>query len=67
MVVNKNEKPSQKRRFSRRQLFGLMMKYKIPISEIGKTLHPYLTLAEGIKLAAQAFDKDVKSLSCCAS
>lgn len=46
---------------------SLMMKYKIPISEIGKTLHPYLTLAEGIKLAAQAFDKDVKSLSCCAS
>ncbi len=46
---------------------SLMMKYKIPISDIAKELHPYLTLSEGIKLAAQTFDKDVKSLSCCAS
>ncbi|MAZ48936.1 MAG: mercury(II) reductase [Halobacteriovoraceae bacterium] len=46
---------------------GLMMRYKIPISDIAKELHPYLTLSEGIKLATQTFDKDVKSLSCCAS
>jgi mercuric reductase len=46
---------------------SLIMKYNIPLSEVGKTLHPYLTLSEGIKLAVQAFDKDVKSLSCCAS
>jgi hypothetical protein len=29
--------------------------------------HPYLTLVEGIKLAAQTFTKDVKKLSCCAA
>jgi|GEM_PF-2845017 len=27
---------------------------------------PYLTTVEGLKLAAQAFDKDVSKLSCCA-
>jgi mercuric reductase len=30
-------------------------------------LHPYLTAAEAIKLAAQTFEKDVARLSCCAS
>jgi len=33
---------------------------------LGLGFHPYLTLGEGIKLAAQSFDKDVKQLSCCA-
>ena len=46
---------------------SLMMKYKIPISEVAKMMHPYLTLGEAIKLASQTFDKDVKTLSCCAS
>jgi len=46
---------------------SLMIKYQIPISEIAKELHPYLTLGEAVKLAAQTFDKDIKSLSCCAS
>ncbi|RMG39249.1 MAG: mercury(II) reductase [Candidatus Dadabacteria bacterium] len=45
---------------------SLAIKYKIPVSELAKTLHPYLTLSEGIKLAAQTFDKDIKKLSCCA-
>jgi mercuric reductase len=27
---------------------------------------PYLTMAEGIKLAAQTFGRDVNRLSCCA-
>ena len=30
-------------------------------------LHPYLTLSEGVKLAALAFDRDVGALSCCAT
>lgn len=34
---------------------------------IARKMHPYLTNAEAIKLAAQAFDKNVKTLSCCAS
>jgi mercuric reductase len=28
---------------------------------------PYLTMAEGLKLAAQTFTRDVSKLSCCAS
>jgi len=45
----------------------LAIKYKIPITELGSQMHPYLTQSEAVKLAAQTFDKDVKSLSCCAS
>ena len=30
------------------------------------TIFPYLTTVEGLKLAAQTFDKDVAKLSCCA-
>jgi mercuric reductase len=29
-------------------------------------MFPYLTMVEGLKLAAQTFVKDVKQLSCCA-
>ncbi len=33
---------------------------------LGEMLFPYLTTVEGLKLAAQAFEKDVSRLSCCA-
>jgi len=46
---------------------AMTIKYKIPVTEIAAMFHPYLTLGESIKLAAQTFDKDVKKLSCCAS
>ncbi|MBX5438422.1 MAG: mercury(II) reductase [Thermoflavifilum sp.] len=46
---------------------SLVMKYRIPVSELAHQLFPYLTLQEGIKLAALAFTKDVHKLSCCAS
>lgn len=36
-------------------------------TELAATLHPYLTMAEGLKLAAQTFDRDVHKLSCCAA
>ncbi len=39
----------------------------LTIDDVTSTLHPYLTLSEGIKLAAQAFTKDVARLSCCAA
>jgi hypothetical protein len=29
--------------------------------------HPYLTMAEALKLAAQAFNRDARHLSCCAN
>ena len=45
---------------------SLAIKYKIPVSELADHLHPYLTLSEGIKLAAITFEKDVAELSCCA-
>ncbi|MBI4660606.1 MAG: hypothetical protein HY735_17350 [Verrucomicrobia bacterium] len=35
--------------------------------ELTACFHPYLTLSEGVKLAALAFTKDVNKLSCCAS
>lgn len=44
----------------------MAIKYGITVEEIASTLHPYLTLSEGIKLAALTFTKDVKKLSCCA-
>lgn len=46
---------------------SLMIKYRIPTKEIVGMFHPYLTLSEGIKLAAMSFTTDVKKMSCCAS
>lgn len=37
------------------------------VTEIAGAFHPYLTMAEGLKLAAQTFDRDVSKLSCCAA
>jgi mercuric reductase len=45
----------------------LAIKHGISIDDLAAAFHPYLTLAEGIKLAAQTFTKDVKRLSCCAA
>ena len=45
----------------------LAIKYGITVSELVKNFHPYLTLSEGIKLAAITFGKDVTKLSCCAA
>ncbi len=46
---------------------SLAIKYNISPKELGDFLHPYLTLSEGLKLAAISFGKDVDKLSCCAS
>ncbi len=45
----------------------LAIRQGIPTSELAATLHPYLTMAESLKLAAQTFSRDVGRLSCCAS
>ncbi len=45
----------------------LAIKLGLTIEDVTSTFHPYLTLSEGIKLAAQAFTKDVGKLSCCAA
>lgn len=46
---------------------ALAIRHGIPVSELARAFHPYLTGAEAIKLAAQTFDKDVAKLSCCAA
>ncbi|GMQ97700.1 MAG: mercury(II) reductase [Acidimicrobiia bacterium] len=43
------------------------MNYHATVDEIAAMFHPYLTMAEALKLAAQTFNKDVKNLSCCAA
>jgi mercuric reductase len=37
------------------------------VGELASTWAPYLTMAEGLKLAAQTFARDVAKLSCCAA
>ncbi|MFQ5924212.1 MAG: FAD-dependent oxidoreductase, partial [Anaerolineales bacterium] len=44
----------------------LAIRFDITLSELRSTMFPYLTNAEGLKLAALAFEKDVAMLSCCA-
>jgi mercuric reductase len=44
----------------------LAVKFGLTIEDLRDTLAPYLTMAEGLKLAALTFDKDVSKLSCCA-
>jgi len=43
------------------------IKFRLTVPEVAGTFHPYLTIAEGLKLAAQTFTKDVARLSCCAA
>jgi len=44
----------------------LVVKHGLLVQDLRESLAPYLTMAEGLKLAALAFDKDVSKLSCCA-
>jgi len=44
----------------------LAIRFGITLSQLRETMFPYLTYAEGLKLAALAFEKDVAKLSCCA-
>ncbi len=44
----------------------MAMKFGATVQDLAGTLFPYLTTAEGLKLAAQTFEKDVAKLSCCA-
>lgn len=45
----------------------LAVKFGMTVDDLAGTLVPYLTMVEGLKLAAQAFSKDVAKLSCCAA
>ena len=48
------------------QTAALAIRCGLTIDDLSEAIFPYLTTVEGLKLAAQTFDKDVKKLSCCA-
>ncbi|MDT8399499.1 MAG: mercury(II) reductase [Pseudomonadales bacterium] len=48
------------------QTAALAIHQRMTVDEIADRLFPYLTMVEGLKLAAQTFSRDVKQLSCCA-
>jgi mercuric reductase len=44
----------------------LAIRHGMTVQELAATIFPYLTTVEGLKLAAQTFEKDIAKLSCCA-
>ncbi len=48
------------------QTATLAIRNRMTVTDLAGQLFPYLTMAEGLKLCAQTFSKDVKQLSCCA-
>ncbi|UVS88231.1 mercury(II) reductase (plasmid) [Burkholderia glumae] len=48
------------------QAAALAIHTRMTVEELADRLFPYLTMVEGLKLAAQTFRTDVKQLSCCA-
>lgn len=48
------------------QTLAMALQCGMTTKALAQTIFPYLTNVEGLKLAAQTFDKDVSKLSCCA-
>jgi len=48
------------------QTAAMASRFGMTVEQLGDMIFPYLTTVEGLKLAAQTFNKDVKMLSCCA-
>ena len=48
------------------QTAAIAIRARMTVQELADQLFPYLTMAEGLKLCAQTFTRDVKQLSCCA-
>ena len=48
------------------QTAALAIRAGMTVEDLADQLFPYLTMVEGLKLAAQTFSKDVTQLSCCA-
>ncbi len=48
------------------QTAAIAIRARMSVQDLADQLFPYLTMVEGLKLAAQTFSKDVKQLSCCA-
>lgn len=49
------------------QAATLAVKFGLRVQDLVETFHPYLTMVEGLKLAALTFSRDVAKLSCCAA
>ncbi len=45
----------------------LAVKHRLTVADLVDGFAPYLTISEGLKLAALAFERDVAKLSCCAA
>ena len=43
------------------------IQFGVTTAQLAATWAPYLTVAEGLRLAAQTFTRDVGTLSCCAA
>lgn len=48
------------------QSAAIALRAEFTVRDLADQLFPYLTMVEGLKLAAQTFAKDVTQLSCCA-
>lgn len=48
------------------QTAAMALRAGMTYEDLGAMIFPYLTTVEGLKLAAQTFEKDVAALSCCA-
>lgn len=48
------------------QAAALAIRSRMTVLELADQMFPYLTMVEGLKLAAQTFNKNVTQLSCCA-
>lgn len=48
------------------QTAAMAIRGGLTIDDLADAIFPYLTTVEGLKLAAQTFDRDVNKLSCCA-
>ncbi len=45
----------------------LAVRHGLTVADLAESFAPYLTMAEGLKLGALTFDRDVSKLSCCAA
>jgi mercuric reductase len=45
----------------------LAVRFHLTVKDLTDTFAPYLTMSEGLKLAAQSFERDLSKLSCCAA
>ena len=48
------------------QTLVLALKHEMTARQLAETIFPYLTTVEGVRLAAQGFDRDIHKLPCCA-